>query len=333
MLGFLTCLLLSLSPPSEQAATEPVISPALFQSWFDAAISGRLAIPAEVRRTARGYRYVFVAGFLNEQMSGYFMQNAQELRAKGVPRSAIHFVYPSSHKTVEENAEGVRARFQEIAALGPEKLVVIGHSRGACDTLAFALENPAFAADHIHALFLVQGPFGGTGVADYVVGDGPAMDNQMPWRHRVIAQAIGRLESFVLNQGKHGGLPELTTRSSDQYWKQALEKHEAAIAIVGPRTFYVTAKTGPARLRFFQQAIGWYLHTYFGPNDGIVALADQTVPGLGTVLAVLSAGHSDLTNKFPSGRAKPRLRKALIDAIVMAVGSTRSDRLTAKDRN
>ena len=91
------------------------------------------------------------------------MQNAKELRAQGVPRRAIHFIYPSSHKTVQENAEAVRAQFQEIARLGPEKLVVIGHSRGACDTLAFALENPAFVADHIQALFLVQGPFGGTG--------------------------------------------------------------------------------------------------------------------------------------------------------------------------
>ncbi len=332
MLSLLTCLLVSLSPP-DQAVTALVISPPVFQSWFDAALGGRLVIPAEVRRTARGYRYVFVAGFMNEQMSGYFMQNAKELRAMGVPRRAIHFIYPSSHKTVEQNADAVRARFQEIAALGPEKLVVIGHSRGACDTLAFALENSAFVADHIQALFLVQGPFGGSGAADYVVGDGPAMDNQMPWRHRVVAQAIGRLENFVLDRGKHGGLPELTTRSSDQYWKQAMEKHEVALAIVGPRTYYVTAKIGPSRLRLFQQAIGWYLHTYFGPNDGIVALADQTVPGLGTVLAVLSAGHSDLTNKFPSGRAKPRLRKALINAIVMAVGSTRSDRLTARDRN
>ena len=43
------------------------------------------------------------------------------------------------------------------------------------------------------------------------------MDDQMPWRHRVVAQALGRLEAFVLDQGKHGGLPELTTRSSDQY--------------------------------------------------------------------------------------------------------------------
>jgi len=333
VLGFLTFLLVSLSPP-DHAATTPVISPVAFRAWFDAALGGRLSIPAEVSRTARGYRYVFVAGFLNERMSGYFAQNAKELRAKGVPRRAIHFIYPSSHKTVAGNAEAVRSQFLEIARQGPEKLVVIGHSRGACDALAFALGNPEFVADHIQALFLVQGPFGGTGVADYVVGEGPPIDTQMPWRHRVVAHLLGRLEVFLLDRGKHGGLQALTQRSSDEFWERALEEHQAAIPVVSPRTFYVTAQTGPSRLRLFQQAIAWYL-SYLGPNDGMVALDDQTVPGLGTVVAVLDAGHTDLTNRFPSARSKPRLRRALIDAIVMAVGKPRSNRLPDKggDRN
>jgi pimeloyl-ACP methyl ester carboxylesterase len=322
MLGFLTFLLVSLSPP-DQAATTPVISPTAFRAWFDAALGGRLSIPAEVSRTVRCYRYVFVAGFLNEGMSGYFAQNAKALRAKGVPRRAIHFIYPSSHKTVAENADAVRAEFLGIARQGPEKLVVIGHSRGACDALAFALGNPEFVADHIQALFLLQGPFGGTGVADYVAGEGPPIDSQMPWRHRVVAQVLGRLEAFLLHRGKHGGLKALTQRSSEEYWKRALEEHQAAIPIVSPKTFYVTTRTGASRLRFFQQAIAWYL-SYLGPNDGMVALDDQTVPGLGTVVAVLDAGHTDLTNRFPSGRLKSRLRRALIDAIVMAVGVSSS---------
>lgn len=318
MLRFLTLLLVSLSPPHQEAIT-PAISPAAFRAWFDAALSGRLAIPSEVSRTARSYRYVFVAGFLNERMSGYFGQNAKALRARGVPRRAIHFIYPSSHKTVAENTEAVHSQFLEIARQGPEKLVVIGHSRGACDALAFALGNPEFVADHIQALFLVQGPFGGTGVADYVVGEGPPIDSRMPLKHRIIAHVLGRLEVFLLDRGKHGGLEALTMRSSEEFWERALEEHQAAIPIVSPRTFYVTTQTEASRLRLFQQAIARYL-AYLGPNDGMVALEDQTVPGLGTVVAVLDAGHTDLTNRFPWGRPKPRLRRALIDAIVMAVG-------------
>ena len=204
--------------------------------------------------------------------------------------------------------------------MGPEKLVVIAHSRGACDTLAFALQNPEFIADHVEAMFLVQGPFGGTGVADYVTGEGPPIDSRIPLPHRVVGQAMGRLEESRIARGQHGGLPSLTRSASKKFWERALRKHRAAIDLVGPKTFYVTTKTKPAHLRLFLQATAWYLGTHFGPNDGMVAIDDQVVEGVGTVLAVLDAGHTDLTHQFPSAVPKRRLRKALIDAILMAVG-------------
>lgn len=313
-------LLLALFMAPPEAETKPTVSPAEFRAHFDQALAGKLAVPNDVRRVARRYRYVFVGGFMNEGMSEYFKQNARELRAMGVPRTAIHYIYPSSHETIEVNAAAVRAKFQEFAALGPEKLVVIAHSRGACDALAFALDEPRFVAEHVLALFLIQGPFGGTGLADYLTGDGPPIDNRMPLKHRLIALGLSRLEDYVLARGKHGGIASLTTRASKQFWENALEKHEDAVTIVGPRTFYVTTQSRPAHLRLFLQATSWYLGTHFGPNDGMVALEDQSIDGLGTVLAVLDAGHTDLTHKFPSAMPRRRLRRALIDAIVMAVG-------------
>jgi hypothetical protein len=39
------------------------------------------------------------------------------------------------------------------------------------------------------------------------------------------------------------------------------------------------------------------------------------------VLAVLDAGHTDLTHRFPSARPQKRLRRALVDAILMAVAT------------
>jgi len=323
VLAFLTLAALLFVPP-EPVEELPLVSPTEFQLWFDAARSGSLALPDEVKLAARDHRYVFVGGFLNEGMSSYFKQNAQELRAIGVPRGAIHFIYPSSHDTLEGNGELVRGKFQEFAAMGPEKLVVIAHSRGACDTLAFALQNPEFVADHVKAMFLVQGPFGGTGVADYVTGLGPPIDGRMPMPHRVIAQALLWLEESRLARGKHGGLPSLTRRASREFWEKALNEHRAAIKVVGPRTFYVTTKTKPTHLRLFLQATAWYLGTNFGPNDGMVAIDDQLVEGLGTVLAVLDAGHTDLTHQFPRALPKRRLRRALIDAVIMAVGHSKS---------
>ena len=314
--ALLACLFVA-PPPVE---TDPVISPAEFRGCFDSALAGKLSIPADVKRAAQRYRYVFVGGFMSEGMSEYFKQNARELRAMGVPRKAIHFIYPSSHETIEGNAAAVRAKFHEFAAMGPEKLVVIAHSRGACDALAFALRNPLFVSDHILALFLIQGPFGGTGLADYLTGEGPPIDRRMPLKQRLIALGLGRLEEYVLSRGKHGGLASLTRRASKEFWETALEEHRAAIPVVSPKTFYVTTKTKPAHLRLFLQATAWYLGTHFGPNDGMVALDDQSVDGVGTVLAILDAGHTDLTHQFPSAPPRRRLRRALIDAIIMGVG-------------
>jgi pimeloyl-ACP methyl ester carboxylesterase len=306
---------------SDGPATAALVAPGEFRAWFDQASAGRLAISADVERAAGRFRYVFVGGFHNERMPGYFVQNARQLRARGVSRHQIHFIYPSSSETIEGNSEAVRTRLAEIAGTGPEKLVVIAHSRGACDTLAFALRNPNFVRDRIEALFLVQGPFGGTGVADYVLGEGPPMDCRMPLRYRVFAYLLGRMEQLFLYRGRHGGLTELTRRASRDLWARTLEEHSGAIAVVGPRTFFITSATDPSRLRLFQRATAWYLKTYYGQNDGVIAQDDQSLPGLGTVLARLNAGHSDLTNRFRSTRLARWLQRALIDAIIMSVGS------------
>ncbi len=307
-------------PPAETDKS-PAVSPQAFLAWFDAARQGKLEMPEAVLQRAGGYRYVFICGLFHERMPGYFAQNVKELRARGVPRTAIHLIKPDSQLTVEENLESVRAELRAIAAEGPEPLVVIGHSRGACDALAFALQNPKFVQKRIRALFLLQGPFGGTGLADYVAGAGEPMDGRMPTGYRLMGRALGNLKSRFLDDGRHGAITALNRRDSERFWKEMMEAHSAAVPIVASRTFYVTCRTRTSRQPVLQRITGSYLGTYYGPNDGLVALEDQSLPEFGTVLAVLDAGHSDLTRRFPAARAQPRLRNALVDAILMAVAA------------
>jgi pimeloyl-ACP methyl ester carboxylesterase len=320
MIGFLAVFPMLLLPPAEGGA-EPSVSPAAFKSCFDAAAAGKLTIPPKVSRKASGYRYVFISGLHFGMMQGYLQQNAKELRAQGVPRESIHILDPSSAKTVEENAKSVRSAILEIAAKGPEKLVVIAHSRGACDALAFALQNPKFVKEHIAALFLIQGPFGGTGVADYVAGDGEPIDREMPLGYRVLGKAIGRLEANLLDDDRHEVITSLSHRESDRFWEELLEKHRQAIPVVSPKTYYVTSQTKRSKHSLPLRATAWYLGTYYGPNDGLVTLEDQSLPGVGTVLAVLDVGHTDLTRRFPAARPKAQLRRAIVDAIIMALGT------------
>jgi pimeloyl-ACP methyl ester carboxylesterase len=295
-------------------------TPDEFQGWVRDAARGELRIPRAVERRAQQFRYVFVGGFANERMPGYFSQCRKELLAHGVATGSVHFIFPSSHELFDGNSGAVRSKFLEFAAKGPERLVVIAHSRGACDALAFALRNESFVRDRVEALFLVQGAFGGTGAADNLMGEGPPMDHRMPLRLRAIAYLLGKLEAFLLHRGKHGGLTELTRAQSERFWQRMRDEFADAIPVVGPKTFYVTSQVPPARLRLFRRAIASYLQTYYGPNDGMVLLRDQSLPGLGTCLAVLDAAHTDLTHRSPATRAPRRSRRALVQSIIMAIG-------------
>ena len=298
----------------------PTVTPFEFQSWFDSATDSDLILPKAIAQGATRFRYVFVGGFANEQMRGYFVQNVKDLHALGVPRSSIHTIFPSSRQTVEECAQKVREEVFTIASKGPERLVIIAHSRGACDALAFALSEPAFIRDHVEALFLIQGAFGGTALADYVVGEGPSMDKRMPTRFRIIASLVGKLERGLMRHGAHAGLSGLTRGASEPFWARMLADHAEAIPILNPRTFFIRSEIQPSALGRFRRAIGWYLHLYDGPNDGVVAVKDQYIPGLGTNLCILTCGHGELTCNITSGRSARRVRRALTLCIAMTVG-------------
>ena len=292
-----------------------------FEGWFARSVEGTLAVPASIEESGRGFRYVFVEGFRNERMPGYFGQNIAELRARGIAKGQIHVISPSSDKTWAENAGPIRARFLAIAAEGPERIVVIAHSRGACDALAFALENSGFIRDRVEALFLIQGPFGGSGAAEFVVGGGAPMDGRMPWRYRAIATVVARLARFSARRSGLDALAGMTREASRKFWEQTLRKHADAVAIVGPRTFYIRSSTLPSSLPIARRAIAWYLAIYHGPSDGLVAVADQMLPALGTVIATLDGGHTDFTHHFPATRASRKYREALIRSILMALGT------------
>ena len=301
-------------------ATVPGIAAGDFQGWYDAAEAKRLDIPPEVERRARSFRYVFVGGLRNEKIRGYFAQNIAELTRHGVSRKQVHLINPSSRRSEANNANEVVERFVEIANAGPERLVVIAHSRGACDALRFALTNPDFVADRVEALFLIQGPFGGTEAAAHAVGGGTPMDRAMPWRARIVAHLAGKVVRCFTSKPGRAVMAELAPGPTLARWDLLLAEHPDAFAKVGPRTYYVRSEVEPRRLHFARKAIAWYLKTYQGPNDGVVAVTDQAVPGLGTVLATVEAGHADLTQRFPASRASKRLRRALIDGILMGIG-------------
>src|SRR5262245_59081069 len=144
-----------------------------FRSWFERQVKAPTPLPAAATAAARQYRYVFVAGFLNEGFQiGYFNENRKALVSAGVAPDAIHVVFPRSGNGVEDNVTELRRSIPELAARGPQKLVLVGHSKGAVEALALVAAEPAFVRARVQAVFLVQGAFGGSGIADYITGSG-----------------------------------------------------------------------------------------------------------------------------------------------------------------
>ncbi|MFO0910045.1 MAG: hypothetical protein U0794_17155 [Isosphaeraceae bacterium] len=320
------------SAPSGPVVPAPRVKAETFRSWFDTARAGRLDLPPVAVAAAKGYQFVFIGGFWNESARGYFLQNARDLESRGVATSRIHFIFPSSHATLDENASHVEAQLKTIAKERAEPLVLIGHSRGACDALAFGLRHPGFVRAHVAAMFLVQGPFGGSVTADHVLGDGPPLDqvDGLKPRHRAVASLITRYERNQLSKGQHNGLTDLTRDGARTYWADLVKEHRASIPELKPKVYFLTTTSQPGRHAPFQSAAAHYVAAEDGLNDGLVATTDQAIPGLGTIVQLSDVGHTDLTNRFPTGRPIRKLRTALVDGILMTLANG-SNRNTDRD--
>ncbi len=202
---------------------------------------------------------------------------------------------------------------------------MIAHSRGACDALAFALDHPGFVRDRVEALFLIQGPFGGSALADYLGGDGAELDPRMPARLRVLARVIAGVERRFVRKGRHGGMVGLTRSESRAFWSKRLADRAGAVPIVGPRTFFLASACPPDGHGLFRRITGLYLSFCVGPNDGLVAVEDQSLPGFGTNLGVLECGHGDLTGRSRLRSSARHLPRALTESLLMILGPADED--------
>jgi hypothetical protein len=79
------------------------------------------------------------------------------------------------------------------------------------------MREPEFVGARVAALFLVQGPFGGSGLADYVLGEGTPMDGRMAAAPRITAHLIGRRERSLRGRGRRAGLSDLTSEASSGF--------------------------------------------------------------------------------------------------------------------
>ena len=298
-----------------------------FAAFFERQIAAPQPLPQSVLEAARRYRYVFVAGFLNEAFRrGYFNENRDALIEAGVRPDAIHVVFPRSADAIAETAERLHREIPTLAAAGDQKLVLIGHSKGAAELLAFALANPAFVRTRVEAIFLAQGAIGGSGVADYITDAGHPLDDKMPAASRV-AFAVAARGGKLLDGELDRGFQSLTHRQTAALWARLVPRSSDsettkawAKPSVGPaadRIFFIRSHRRPGAVSKILALTATYLATYYGDNDGLVELEDQELPGVGRVLATLEADHMALTVARPVSGDEPAVRRAFTHALLM----------------
>lgn len=268
-------------------------------------------------RNSQRFHFVFVGGFLNEGLPGYFSDNSNALLDAGVSRDRIHFIFPNSDHSVEENYIDLKWQLRELRESfdDGEKLILIGHSKGASEVLASILTMSQWSARWIEQVYLIQGAFGGSGVADYIRGKGRPVDKSLPWYQRLLFKNLS-LAAVILNWRVAKGFESLETEAAKAFWRSHLQKYSRGVSRLTDRIFYITASTHPEQMSKTLKWSGWYLESSYGRSDGLVLEKDQLLPELGFPLLNLEADHTDLTVSRPVSDQSAKVRFALTQTIL-----------------
>lgn len=307
------------------------LDPAQFSAWYQAQSQPNAVFPSEAATRAKELKWVFVKGFLNEVMRvGYFSAQVSELKRLGVPSGQIRTLAPSSFQSNDANAENLFRDIETFAGDSGHKVVLVGHSRGAASLLAVLLEHAEFTRRRVEAVFLIQGAFGGSAIADYFQGEGPEPDSRIPSAYRnqfcAITTVGGALAGCL---GLDTAIAEMTHRKSAERWKELLERHSLGLTELGKKVFYITGRKEPAKAAPMIRANAHYIHYSCGdkpdskgnlicPNDGMLAEKDQILPGFGTPLASLRADHLDLIKPFPFSLEPASYRTRFSRALILS---------------
>jgi hypothetical protein len=290
------------------------INPASFEKIF--VDNQKSAVVSDnAKENAKKYRYIFIAGFLNEGFVGYFKDNIDFLKNLGVPKNQIHIVYPDSTAGVAENIDPLRDELQKLSNQGTQKLVLIAHSKGGAEALGLSIKYAAFVKEKVEYLFLIQAAIQGSGVADYIQGVGKPLDKQMSAWHRFVFEMTAETGQ-LLDKMINSGLGSLTHLQAQQLWELLLKKYGKPDETVAEKIYYIRASKNPSDMANIIVCTGHYLHTYYGKNDGLVELKDQLHSDIGTSLIVVEADHTDLTTNHLMSSMKKPIRQALTASII-----------------
>lgn len=268
------CLVSCATVPTTVANTEP--------GWLKAA-----GAPPSLK----GLHVVFIAGYLNELIPGYFTDNAAVARELGADTSLL---FPRSKQGLNDDVNEVLA---EVASRRGTPVVLFGHSKGGAAALLAVLQHPELVlSGQVSHVIVVQGSIGGSPVAD----------------------SLRRVRPF-----RGDGIDSLTTSQSKRCFSDALDALAQRLTasewqVLFARIFYVRSAHDQASTAAELALTEWLLRRT-GPNDGLVPLSEMKL-SFGVDLGVLDADHAALVVSGVLSTSTVEQRRSFTVALFREVG-------------
>ena len=244
-----------------------------------------------VAPSLQGRHVVFVAGFMNELIPGYFTDNVAVSRELGAETSTV---FPPSSRSLLEDVTQIET---EVAAHADRSVVLVGHSKGGAGVLLTVLERPELVlSGRVECVIVLQGAIGGSPLADALVHLRPL---------------------------RRPGLQSLTTMLSHDTFKSAMGSLTERLTpdertFLFSRIFYVRSAHRQSALAA-ELALSELLLKSKGENDGLLPPEEMKLDD-GVDLGVLDADHAALTVSSFLSVTTPEERRAFTTALYREVG-------------
>lgn len=279
--------------------------------------------------------FVLVKGFGGEDFpisQFYFGPLRKELERltnsrgqKDPAKKRVFLVDGDSKEGIAVNAEKLEKKVADIVAKADpkSKIFFISHSKGALETWTMLMKNPAFAEEKVAGALLLQGPFQGTPLADFVmekrkVSDiQPFSENWLQYILRTLILARGAPPAY------HKAIGDLTTTKATAHVAEIEKLHGPnQSSHVWDRSLFLWTKHEPlkglARIfpvnNPFMDICHRALTKISGSdsNDGFVMTPNSALPAsIAARAQVISGFHH---SAFDVGQAGTALGKAIFSS-------------------